>query len=212
MDRAAIKTLIQAGGYGSGVQDEAAQDQAITAALLELASDRDWSWLEASATGTLTVGDEEVPSPADLAYPRAVRLSLAGDGFDPLEEMGADHVVHYLHIDDGTDNPDRWAWYHKTIIVYPRPDLAYTYVLDYIKEPDLTAFDTDLESPDFATQFHVVLAWGAMRWLATRQRDWTAKAAYDAEWAAAKLSFANADIPAQSDRVAHWPGWGTVEQ
>jgi hypothetical protein len=209
VDRAAIKTLIQAAGYGADTQSVTAQEQAISAVLLELAAERQWSWLHKTSTGVLVVGDEEVPLPADFAYPLKVSLadSVTG-GYDPLQELDADHVTHYLHIDDGTDLPDRWAFHQRTVVLYPRPDRAYTYVLEYIKEPTATDFDTDGESPDFPNQFHPLMAWGAMRWLATRQRDWSAKAAYDAEYERAKLNFSQADRRGDPDRVVHWPGWG----
>lgn len=207
MNRGVIRTAVQALGYGSDVQAVAAQNAAMDALLLELASEREWSWLRTSATGTLTVGSQTVTKPLDLVAPTGIRLTYQSQLEPVLVEHEAQDMKRLLHEDNGTDLPELWGWVDRAILVYPRPNLAYAYTLDYVKEPDTTAFDTDAESAPFNLQFHPVIMWGTVKYLAFRQRDQAAWQQAETEYTAAKLNFSQADRRGEADHVVNWPGW-----
>lgn len=208
MDRDALHTLIQAAGYGTGAAEVAAQDRALDAVLLELSGEREWSWLLTSTTGTMTVGGATIPKPSDLVVPKGIYPSFGTTLFyEPLTELDAKEMRQSQHLDHGTGLPSWWAWVDRTIHVWPYPDLAYAYRLDYVKEPDTAAFDTGSESPPFNKQFHPVVAWGAIRWLAFRQRNQVGYAIANDEYKAAKLNFSQADRRGEQDYVEQWHGW-----
>lgn len=210
MNRAAIRTAVQALGYGADTQAVAAQNTAMDMVLLELAGEREWSWLHTSTTGTLTIGSESVTKPSDLVVPTGVRLTY-GTQIEPvLVELDAKQIERFLHEDDGTDLPEFWSWIDRTIKVYPRPDLAYSYTLDYIKEPNTAAFANDSDAPPFNLQFHPVMVWGVVRALAYRQRDQVGYGQASDEFAKAKLNFSQADRRGDPDHVVDWAGWSLM--
>lgn len=212
MDRSAIRTLIQAAGYGTSTDAVAAQNQAITATLLELSGERSWSWLRESYATTLLVGNPACPLPTDIDFPVEIRLSFAGIGYNPIEKSEGTEVQRLLQLDGTVGQPTKWNWFERAVWVNPRPDIAYDVDLDYIKVPDLTTFDTDAEVPPFSLRFHAVLSWGAIRYLAIRARDGATAAIASAEYANAKLKMERADHDIDDQRhVDHWIGWATLE-
>jgi hypothetical protein len=207
VDRAALKTLIQAAGYGTTTADTNAQDKALDAVLLELSAEREWSWLFVTASGTMTVNATTISKPADLVVPKGVFPSFGTTKYDPLTELSAEEMRINQHLDVGTGLPAWWAWVDRTIAIWPRPDIAYAYRLDYVKEPDTAGFSAGTDSPPFSKLFHPVMAWGAIRWLAFRQRDlWSYWNATD-EYKQAKLNFSQADRSGDQLSVKQWAGW-----
>lgn len=214
MDRVAIRNLIQAAGYGADVPSVLAQDLAISAVLIDISQERDWSWLRATdGTKTLTVGSAVVPLPTDIDIPIALRISFGGVGFEPVEQSEGAEVQRLLHLIQDVGQPTRWNWFEGGVWVEPRADKAYDVDLDYIKTPvidSVTPF-TDTEAMPFTLRFHTVVAWGAIRYLAFRQGDQAKYAIANAEFTAAKLKMERRDrSPAQSV-VQHWPGWQPIE-
>jgi len=211
MDRTAIKTLIQAAGFGSDTAEAAAQDTILTAVLLELSGEREWSWLNKTATlAVLTIGSATVTSPTDLAYPKHLRLAQSSIALPRLRRLDDRKILDWLHFDQANGRPHTWGWVNSGIVVFPRPDFAYATELDYIKVPDLTTFDTAAESPPFELRFHTVLAWGSLRWLAIRRRDAALYQIVTGEYTRARQQFEQADRPPQQTHVAEWDGWAPV--
>lgn len=205
----AIRTVMQAAGYGNDAQSIAAENQAITAAWIELSGEREWSFLRKRATGGLTIGVATVTSPADLAVPKTLFLSDTATGY-LMEQVSADHLQQRLDLDipASTGVPYIWAWVRNTILVYPKPQAAYTTTLDYVKVPVETDFDANNEVLPFSDgRFAPVIAWGAMRWMAIRQRDAASYQIYAAEYTAAKAQFEQADRRGEPDKVVDWDGW-----
>lgn len=216
MDYDAVINLVKAAGFGSDTQTNGAISIAINAGLLELASERQWSWLLArDTTGVLTVGSEVVPQPTGLLAPRSLRLSrgtaTSSPHYTPLSRIDEEEVRNWNFQDQGTDLPDVWAWIDRTIVVYPKPDYAYNVDLSYVKEPVPSNFASGAQTPPFEIRFHPILAWGAIRWLALRQRNFELHGAATAEWERAKRNFKQADEVNQQSHVAQWPGWTVLD-
>jgi hypothetical protein len=208
-----VRSLIQAAGYGTELQSTTAQDAAITAAWLELASEREWSWLVTRSTsGDMTIASEVVPLPTDLAVPKAVRLSTASASYD-LQQVSAEAVQNRLDADlpATTGVPVEWGWVRNTVLVWPRPDSAYDVTIDYVKTPDPASFDASGEALGFRDdRFAYVLVWGAIRWLAFRQRDQVFYAIAKQEYEAAKANMSAADRRGEPDHVKEWDGWASL--
>jgi hypothetical protein len=132
--------------------------------------------------------------------PKAVRLSL-GVTYEPLGEASADDLRTWLHNDLVSDVPVAWAWVDRQVKVYSRPNLAYGVTLDYVRVPDAADFDTGAELPPFEGRFHALLAWGAMRWLAFRQRDQVSYGIASTEWTNGINKFTRQDRSGQPTRV-----------
>lgn len=216
-DEDAIRVLIQAAGYGTDTASVAAQNQAISAAFMELQAERKWSWLRARSSAiTLTAGSETVSlaSVTDLAVPLAAYLKDGSSAAYDLEKVDPDTLQRNLDLDlpVARNRPTQWAWVRNTVLVYPRPDKAYTVTLDYVKGVAETSFDaTDEALPTgFDPRFAVIIAWGAIRWLARRQRDEPTYQAASSEWARAKQQFEQEDQPPGQDQVRDWSGWNVV--
>lgn len=214
MDRSAIKTLIQAAGYGTDTQSTTAQDQAITAALLEIAAEREWSWLLKRATVAVSAGASTVTysgfSPV-LEVPKRVGLSTAS-GYWYLQEVPAEDIRRRLDADvpATTGVPTEWAWDGDEILFWPKADAAYTATVDYVAVPLLTSFDDNAEAPPFSLRFHTLLAWGAIRWLAFRQRDVAGYNTASTEFTRAKQQLEQADRRGEPGYVTEWPGWNAL--
>jgi hypothetical protein len=212
-DYTKVKELVQAAGYGTELQSSNAEDDAINAAWLELASEREWSWLQTRITSSdMTIGSEVVPQPADLVVPSRVRLSIPTASYT-LQKVSAEVLQARLDADlPATQGvPIEWAWVRNTILVWPRPDRAYDVTLDYIKSPDPAAFDSGSEALGFLDdRFATVLAWGAIRWLAFRQRDQVFYGIATQEWDRAKANMSAADRRGEPDHVVEWDGWSQL--
>lgn len=209
-DYTKVRELIQAAGFGTDTQAVNAIDDALNATWLELAADREWSFLNKRDTsGTLTVGNEVVPLPADIAVPKNLRLSTASESHT-LQEVGARVLQDRLDADvpASTGVPIEWAWVRQTILVWPRPDKAYAAAIEYVKTPDPADFDAAGEAlPFLDDRFAPVLAWGAIRWVAFRKRDQVAYALAKGEWEYAKGQLHAADRRGEPSHVVEWDGW-----
>lgn len=216
MDRTAILGLIQAAGFGTDTQSVVAENAAIDATFLELSGEREWSWLRKQATAALTIGSATVPSPADLAYPKTLRLALATISLPSLTNADGTQILDWLHFDQGTGEPHSWSWVNNAIVVYPRPDKAYATELDYVKVPVVTGAagfggsDEVGQTPPFEIRFHTVIAWGAIRWLYIRRENAAMYQIASAEYVRARQQFEQGDRPPAQTSVAEWEGWGYI--
>jgi hypothetical protein len=209
--RGGIKTLIQAAGHGTDT--DAAQNAAIEASLNELAQLKDWSWLEAqSASATIAVGDRSVNAlPTDISTVTDVRIEFGTDYIEELFFMESGELLERSHLDRDNGVPMYWTWYNNELLIHPRPDKVYVVTLDYKMTP--TPPPDDGWVPPFDAQHHMVLAWGALRWLSFRQRDWNAYNAASSEYRLAIRAMMSDDESAKPARnVPHWRGWGLVKR
>lgn len=209
MTRADIKTLLQAAGYATDT--DTAQNAAIDAAFREVAGSRNWGWLQATATPTLTVGSNVLTAlPTDLAMPTEVRIEFGTDFIEPLKFLDYDELNDKIHKYRENDVPVQWSWYNNTIYIWPRPDKAYTVTLDYYSIPVGPTGDSWV--PPFDSDFHQILAWGALRWLSFRERDWWAHMTADQEYRQLLREMESADARgSESAVVGKWAGWQRVK-
>lgn len=208
---------IQLLGFGSDSDSVAMQTRAIELATLEIAGERGWSWLQTQATGTLTVGSENITEPTDMAVPTTMRLSRGVGTSDPhyvnLNRIQLAEAREWLYQDQGTDLPSEWAYIDRQVVVYPRPDFAYNYQLDYIKFPAANAFDASGESnPLIDERFQTLWVFAAARYLAERQREPSMSALWEARYQA-QLRRARAADPnnRQQTHVKRWGGWAVLD-
>jgi hypothetical protein len=205
--------LIQAAGYGTDTQSANAIDDALNAAWLEVASEREFSFLHARNTAnSLTIGSEVTPLPSDIAVPKHIRLSTATESHT-LQEVDARTVQDRLDADLPTTTgvPMEWAWVRQTVLVWPRPDKAYSVAFEYIKTPDPGDFDAAGEAfPFIDDRFAPVLAWAAIRWMAFRQRDQVFYGIAKQEYEQAKANLSASDRRGEQKHVAEWDGWSVL--
>jgi hypothetical protein len=203
-----IRTVIQALGYGTDSQSVAVENQAITATWLELAAEREWSFLlKRNTSNALTIGSETVPLPTDLVVPKAVTLAEGTIATYLLDQISADEMQQRLDL-DATPTPAAqgvplyWAWVKNSVKVWPRPQAAYTVWIDYVKAPDPGDFDANNEAlPFLDSRFPLVIAWGAARYLAFRQRDQVSYGIAKGEYESAKQNFSQSDRRGEPGRV-----------
>lgn len=215
MIRSEVRALIQAAGFATDTQSVAAQDFAISAVVAEISSEREWSWLQTTATGTLTIGSENITEPTDMVVPKSFKIKTTSAAYSPLEEVTAESIDESVWTTSvpapaAQGVPDRWAYRNNQVVIYPRPDAAYSYELTYVKEPTLdfdgtfAAGETIPFTPD---QFHVVIAWGSIRWLALRARDYALYDRASAEYQRSKSQLEGQDRRGEPRYVKEWDGW-----
>jgi len=167
---ASIRQAVYNRGYASDVAS--ALTGIINDVYDEVASDHAWDWLEAQSTGiTTTIGDPSYALSAitDLVTLQQVRIQQGTDFFD-LEYQDPVALATDLHIDRANGIPRRWTRRSSELLLYPRPERAYTLVIDYIRDPAELVADTD--SPIFPATFCPILVYGALAELSARTRDW----------------------------------------
>jgi hypothetical protein len=192
------------------VQSVAAIDDALNAAWLEIASEREWSFLEARNTANdLTIGSEVVPLPTDIVVPKHLRISTASESHR-LQQVSARTVQDRLDADLPTTTgvPIEWAWVRQTVLVWPRPDRAYDVAIEYVRAPDPADFDADNEAfPFIDDRFAVLVAWATIRWMAFKNRDQVSYAIAKQEYLEAKQNLSQSDRRGEPDHVVEWDGW-----
>lgn len=161
-----LQTTIQAKGYGT--DSATAQAEAIKSAWRRVLGLRRWPFLEATATVTATVGSETVSlaSITDLARVEAVRLTIGTEGYGDLKFVERSRLRNWLASDLDQATPDAWTLHAGAVLLYPRPERAYTVSVDYKKRPAYNAADIV-----FPEDYRDVLVWGAISELTFRQRE-----------------------------------------
>lgn len=163
---AALQAAIQAKGYGT--DSATAQVEAIKSAWRRVLGLRRWPFLEATATTTATVGSETVSLAAitDLARVEAVRLTIGTEGYGDLTFVERGRLRNWLASDRDQATPDAWTFHAGAVLLYPRPERAYTVTIDYKKRPAYNGSDIV-----FPEGYEDVLVWGAITELSFRQRE-----------------------------------------
>jgi hypothetical protein len=208
--RGDIKTMIQAAGHGTDT--DSAQSQAIQEAFQEVVGRRTWTWNEAvSTTATVAIGDNSVNNmPTDIDFIDDVFLEVGADYKAPLTRMDAQELLSRAHEDRVNDIPLYYTEYEGSLLLHPRPVAAYTITIHYHKVPALPT--TDAWVPPFPEAYHEVLAFGALRLMAYRQRDWQAYSVADATYRMILRDMETSDRRGeQSDSVEPWDGWTLVK-
>lgn len=177
LTEAALQTAIQAQGYGT--DSATAQAEAIKGVWRRVLGMRRWPFLEASATTTATVGSETVSlaSMTDLARPEAIRLTSGTEGWGDLEYVERGRLRNWLASDLDQATPTCWTFHAGAILLYPRPERAYTVTVDYKKRPTYSSV-----AIVFPEEYQDVLVWGAIARMAFRQREYNAAGYAEAQY------------------------------
>lgn len=126
--------------------DTAAQTAWINAALDHIASERDWPWLEGTATFNTAAGTAQYSLPADWQRTRVLLV-----GGDPA------HFVNVAEGDDWTDwdqTEARWSYTidADNITIYPTPGAVVACTHRYVKTE--TALSGDSDEPLLPARYH----------------------------------------------------------
>jgi hypothetical protein len=160
-------------------QADADLDSVINESRRELARKKLWTWrLTQNSAVSTTLSNTTVSLAAitDLSQIQGVRLRFNNIYYD-LDWMELEELQDNIATDSalaGTNNAVPLYWSRRgatDIIIWPAPDQAYTVIVDYAKSLDTLSDPanlTDLIVPD---DLRDVVAWGAIRILAFRQRD-----------------------------------------
>lgn len=116
---------------------------------------------------TLAVGTADITNGVGLPtnYVQAVDLLLTTTAFEKvliyrdireIDAMYPDYENSTLYPNN---TPNEWYIYGQTPKVFPKPNLAYTATLRYIKKPTLLSSDSDV--PDLPSEFEELLVVGA---------------------------------------------------
>lgn len=161
-----LQASIQAKGYGT--DSATAQAVAIKSAWRRVLGMRHWPFLEASQALTATTGSETVSLAAitDLARVEAVRLTFGTEGYGKLDFVERGRLRNWLGDDRDQGAPTCWTTHAGALLLYPRPERAYTVTVDYKKRPAYSA-----AAIDFPEEYQDVLVWGAVSELTFRQRE-----------------------------------------
>lgn len=209
-----VKAAVQAKGYGT---DTTAQQTAfLQEALRRLYGMRRWRFLLAyDSSLSLPLGGSTVVASGLAGWNgkvEAVRLQDATGNTWELKQRAIEDVRKLDGADSSNDTPQYWALRdNNTFQFWPRADVPYTLLVDYIKMPTLPVNDTDpITWPDDHMQ---VLTWAVVKGMAFRQRDWFTTPTADQEYQTAldEMEQAHGMNSSQSPaEVGHWNGWFTV--
>lgn len=120
--------------------------------------------METSQSYTLTVGDPDITSgnglPTNFDRPIAIR-NTTSDKEKTLKYIQYDELIRlypdFPNADNGT--PRYWYEFAEEINVFPKPDTAFSFVLDFYKKPTELTGDADI--PELPAQYEELLVIGA---------------------------------------------------
>lgn len=210
-----VKSSLQARGYGT---DTAAQQLEFAKAVLRrIYGERRWRFLfKTNSTVAIVTGDSTASLAAitdrQSGKLEAIRLVPAsGDTLD-LEQLPLEELRKLDALDKSNGFPLYYARQDNTTIQFwPRADKPYTVAVDYISLPTLPAIDADVIT--FPDEHQDVIVDGIAVLLASRQRDWNARTAWQQDYQDNYAKFARAQGMGSSDspaRMARWDGWDQV--
>lgn len=173
-----VLALVQSKGYATDTA--VAQGLSVQSAWRRTIGKRRWPFLEATAGVTATAGTETVAIAgiADLGRVEAVRLSQGTETFASPAFVERGRLRDWLASDVDRSTPTCWTLHAGTLLLYPRPDRAYTVTIDYKRRP--TYDPLDILFPD---DYIDVLAWGTVSEMAFRQRDYNAATYAEGQYA-----------------------------
>lgn len=165
MDYLGLKDLVKSyGGYGTG--DTNYIEAALNDGLLELATQGiRWPWWRKAATLTTVIDQMAYDLPAD--YYMHETLAPGPDVVRFTEDRP--NVVQWDAVPHVKAQPEWYTIRGKQILLYPIPDAAYTYSHRYWYVPP--AMTNDIDVPDLPIEYHPVIAYGALRKMAARDKD-----------------------------------------
>jgi hypothetical protein len=166
-----LRQAIQNLGYTTDTA--AAQNQFINAVYHEICGMNRWKFLEKQDKSLTTVaGTDSYTLPfTDWRNLDAVRIEVtANQQFNNLNYKPEQQFRELQHIDRDQSTPYFWTYMNNKLMFYPVPDNAYIVTIDYTYEPPDLVADTDV--PVIPQPYQDILVWGAVEYMAMRERDW----------------------------------------
>lgn len=168
-NRATLRTRIQALGYAT--DSATAQNEAINAALRHIMSLRRWEFQESTLTKSLPINTSELDLSAETTFADIDSFQVL-DGTDRLYADYEDHQTfqdRQWEYQGSSGTPIYWTRRGDKILFQPKTDKAYTAELDVL----LLAVDLDDDTKKclVPNRYSDAVVWGAILWMATRQRD-----------------------------------------
>jgi hypothetical protein len=177
----AATLLTRAQAYGYGTDTATQQLEALNEEVRELYLERKWQWREATTTLTATIGNNAVALTAGIGQVLTVRLQDSTVAAYDLEWLEPEDFRDIEQGDIPAENgrPSYWTRFANALRLWPRPDKAYTVVVDYVivRTADLASGD---EVP-LPYEYEDIVVYGVVYRMAIRQRDFQL-----AEWAYGK--------------------------
>lgn len=164
-----LQAAIQARGVGADTAT--VQTILINATGRTVTLMRRWRWREATANLTAALGNPSVDlTPlANFQDIDAIRLSASAQDNSDLTYWEPLKLRERLQIDQTNARPRHWTRYAGGVLVYPRPDMAYTLPCDYLTQW------TDLvnagDVPVLPVEYRDLLVYGPLMDMAERERD-----------------------------------------
>lgn len=141
-----LTELIAAVRVRSGLAstDPQATDAIITALLLEatnaISSERDWPWLETSATLTTASGTQAYSPPSGWVKTKSLQIS----GYDPLDGSESKSTLdHRYPVSTSTGQPVAFVVSGDQIRLYPTPGAVYSIAHVYVRQETQLANGSD---------------------------------------------------------------------
>lgn len=143
-----VSAVYNLSGYSTddGLVTPAVVGGAVNEALAEIAAERDWPWLRASATITTVVGTTSYAVPTD--WTRTDRIVDATTG-EPLERWDAEQLEQMWADDSGL--VQAFAVDLEQVVLRPVPDRVRAYTHFYVRVEKTLASDN--ETPYLPAQF-----------------------------------------------------------
>lgn len=109
----------------------------------------------------------------DFLVINAVRIEF-GTNYPEISYLPEQEFRDLQHEDRQRGVPLYWTLIDDDVNFWPTPDANYVITFDYTKDPPDLAADGD--TPLLPATFHDILVWGAIKELAYRERNWSARA------------------------------------
>lgn len=174
-----IYASLQAKGYGTDTEPQAAQILNINAVHKRVLNSRRWRFMETTATKSITANSTSTALVArDLTQQvNGVRLLDANSNFCEVDNINPQRIQELLAEFPEAGEPEFWSITGQTLLLWPIPSRAYTATLEIQEAITKLTAKTDLvQVPDSHVE---ILVWGAIADQAFRERDWNARQVAD---------------------------------
>lgn len=164
-----LRTRLQALGYGTDTATQ--QNAALNAAQRLIIGLRRWQFQESTITRSLLANVNVLDLSSETTFSDIDAVTIL-DGTDRLEVTPEDDQTfrhRQWEYQGSTGTPIYWSRYGDTIKLEPKTDKAYTVELDVLLlAADMSA---DANRTLVPARYADVIVWGAIQWMAIRQRD-----------------------------------------
>jgi hypothetical protein len=162
------QTLVESDDY-----TDAKVNNLINAAIRDISVRFPWPYLAKTSTMSVTASVESVALPSDCD--RIASINLEG-GSKPLYEI-APSTAFQSGDSAGSGTPTAYFLWGENVMLRPVPDANSTLNIYYYREP--VELSSDGATPEFAPQFHLIVADYVMQMLWEREEDFQKAATFN---------------------------------